>query len=95
MLLINVLYQFNWKFSGSYYSDALFYLSLGLHRIAPVNQDRVIMLDCDLYFKNDVALLFKEFNRYASLSKKNKQSQLCGLFIVVLNRLHCLVWHQS
>lgn len=49
--------------SGTYYSDALFYLSLGLHRIAPSEQNQAVMLDCDLFFKEDVALLFEEFDR--------------------------------
>lgn len=50
-------------FSGTYYSDALFYLSLGLYRIAPKNQKKAVLLDCDLFFKQDVKLLFKEFDR--------------------------------
>ncbi|KAJ8958857.1 hypothetical protein NQ318_019622 [Aromia moschata] len=49
---------------GTYYSDALFYISLGLYRIAPKNQDIAILLDCDLYFKKDVALLFNEFDKF-------------------------------
>lgn len=48
---------------GTYYSDALFYLSLGMHRIAPKEQAKAVMLDCDLYFKRDIALLFKEFEK--------------------------------
>lgn len=48
---------------GTYYSDALFYLSLGLYKIAPANQDKAVMLDCDLYFKKDIALLFDEFKK--------------------------------
>lgn len=48
---------------GTYYSDALFYLSLGMTRIAPINQKKAVMLDCDLYFKEDIALLFKEFEK--------------------------------
>lgn len=48
---------------GTYYSDALFYISLGLYRIAPVSQARAVLLDCDLYFKQDIKLLFEEFDR--------------------------------
>nr|XP_023022389.1 xyloside xylosyltransferase 1 [Leptinotarsa decemlineata] len=47
---------------GTYYSDALFYISLGLYRIAPLNQNIAILLDCDLYFKKDIGLLFNEFD---------------------------------
>lgn len=50
-------------FLGTYFSDALFYLSLGLHRIAPRDQEKAILLDCDLIFKEDIALLFNEFNK--------------------------------
>lgn len=48
---------------GTYYSDALFYMSLGLHRIAPKEQTRIVMLDCDLLVKEDVGLLFDEFRK--------------------------------
>lgn len=45
---------------GTYYSDSLFYLSLGLYRIAPKKQMGAVMLDCDLYFKDDIKHLFNE-----------------------------------
>lgn len=48
---------------GTYYSDALFYISLGLYRIAPESQGRAVLLDCDLYFQQDIKLLFEEFDR--------------------------------
>ncbi|CAG9859498.1 unnamed protein product [Phyllotreta striolata] len=51
---------------GTYYSDALFYISLGLYRIAPLNQHYAILLDCDLYFKKDISLLFDEFAKFKS-----------------------------
>lgn len=53
-------------FLGTYYSDALFYLSMGLHRIAPETQKRAIMLDCDLFFKKDIVFLLKEFEGYVN-----------------------------
>lgn len=37
---------------------------MGLYRIAPPTQNRAIMLDCDLYFKEDSLLLFKEFAKF-------------------------------
>lgn len=49
---------------GSYYNDVLFYISLGLHRIAPANQKYAILLDCDIYFKKDIDLLFKQFEKF-------------------------------
>lgn len=49
---------------GSYYSDALFYLSLGLHRIVDVGMRRAILIDCDVVFRSDIAHLFQEFNKY-------------------------------
>ncbi|XP_067006536.2 xyloside xylosyltransferase 1 [Anabrus simplex] len=48
---------------GTYYSDALFFLSLGLHRIA-INQERAIMFDADTKLLTDVAHLFKEFDNF-------------------------------
>ncbi|XP_018322290.1 xyloside xylosyltransferase 1 [Agrilus planipennis] len=51
---------------GTYYSGALFYLSLGLYRFAPINETTAIMLDCDLYFKDDINLLFHQFQSFNS-----------------------------
>lgn len=49
---------------GTYYSDALFFLSLGLHRIAPSDQKLAAMFDADTKFRRDVKGLFKEFNNF-------------------------------
>lgn len=51
---------------GSYYSDALFYLSLGLHRIADPQMNRAILIDCDVVFRTDVRLLFDEFKHFST-----------------------------
>ncbi|XP_017150739.1 xyloside xylosyltransferase 1 [Drosophila miranda] len=49
---------------NSYYSDSLFFLSLGLHRIADASLNRAILLDCDIVFRSDVRLLFNEFDHF-------------------------------
>ncbi|XP_043288409.1 xyloside xylosyltransferase 1-like [Venturia canescens] len=49
---------------GTYYSDALFFLSLGLHQIAPEKQKLVVMLDADTKFRSDVRDLFEEFKHF-------------------------------
>lgn len=51
---------------GTYYSDALFFLSLGLHRIAPVDQNVAAMFDADTKFRKDIKELFEEFNSFGS-----------------------------
>lgn len=48
---------------GAYYSDALFFISLGLHKVAPPTQSRAVMLDVDTKVLDDIAFLFHEFNR--------------------------------
>lgn len=48
---------------GAYYSDALFFISLGLHRVAPLTQSRAILLDVDIKLVDDIAQLFQEFNK--------------------------------
>lgn len=48
---------------GSYYSDALFYISMGLHRIAPVSMYKAILIDCDVKIRGDIKELFQEFNK--------------------------------
>lgn len=55
------------KFSsnpGTYYSDALFFLSLGLHKIASLDQKFAVMLDVDTKLQTDVKELFKEFDNF-------------------------------
>lgn len=49
---------------GTYYSDALFFISLGLHRIAPNHQRFAVMFDADTKFRKDVKDLFEEFNNF-------------------------------
>lgn len=51
---------------GTYYSDALFFLSLGLHRIAPAEQSLAAMFDADTKFREDIKELFGEFDRFGS-----------------------------
>ncbi len=58
--------------SHTYYKDPLFFLSPFLHRILPKNISRVIMLDIDLRFDNDIQELYKLFNQF-------NQSQILGI----------------
>lgn len=51
---------------GTYYSDALFFLSLGLHRIAPAGQKFAAMFDADTKFRKDVKELFDELQYFGS-----------------------------
>ncbi|XP_012285105.1 xyloside xylosyltransferase 1 [Orussus abietinus] len=51
---------------GTYYSDALFFLSLGLHKIAPIEQELAVMFDADTKFRKDIKELFKEFDNFGS-----------------------------
>ncbi|PNF37711.1 Xyloside xylosyltransferase 1 [Cryptotermes secundus] len=48
---------------GTYYSDALFFLSLGLHRIA-LDQQRAAMFDADTKLQENIEELFQEFDRF-------------------------------
>nr|CAD7454123.1 unnamed protein product [Timema tahoe] len=56
---------------GTYYSDALFFISMGLHRIA-LDQNRVAMFDVDTKLRADVGQLFQEFDSF-------EESTLFGL----------------
>ncbi|XP_071453543.1 xyloside xylosyltransferase 1-like [Hetaerina americana] len=49
---------------GTYYSDALFYLSLGLHHILGPDQHKVIVADVDMKFVGDIAELWREFYKF-------------------------------
>ncbi|KAK6622143.1 hypothetical protein RUM44_001950 [Polyplax serrata] len=63
--IINTMRKYFTSQTDSYYSDALFFISLGLHRIA-VNQTKAIMIDVDTKLNTDVKLLFDEFNNFGS-----------------------------
>uniref|UniRef100_T1PL38 Glycosyl transferase n=1 Tax=Musca domestica TaxID=7370 RepID=T1PL38_MUSDO len=65
MDIVNTMTPYFSSTPKSYYSDALFFLSLGLHRIADENMERAILLDCDIVFRADVRLLFNEFEKFA------------------------------
>nr|CAD7573940.1 unnamed protein product [Timema californicum] len=56
---------------GTYYSDALFFMSMGLHRIA-LDQNCVAMFDVDTKLRADVGQLFQEFDSF-------EESTLFGL----------------
>lgn len=49
---------------GGYYSDALFYISLGLHKLSNPEHVKAIMIDVDTEFRVDIALLFKQFDSF-------------------------------
>ncbi|XP_014666199.1 PREDICTED: xyloside xylosyltransferase 1-like [Priapulus caudatus] len=53
--------HFSYK-PGAYYSDALFFLSVALHRVLDLR--RVIMLDSDLEFRGDIGALYDHFARF-------------------------------
>ncbi|XP_051528190.1 xyloside xylosyltransferase 1-like isoform X1 [Myxocyprinus asiaticus] len=50
--------------SGAYYSDAIFFLSVALHRIMPAELKRIVQLDLDLKFRSNIRDLFQEFSRF-------------------------------
>ncbi|KAK3097344.1 hypothetical protein FSP39_008812 [Pinctada imbricata] len=51
---------------GAYYADALFFLSIAIHRVIPTSIDRMIMLDADLKFNADISDLYKLFREFTS-----------------------------
>ncbi|XP_064642111.1 xyloside xylosyltransferase 1-like [Lineus longissimus] len=50
---------------GAYYSDALFFLSVAVHRVMPDTMHRAIMLDADLKFYTDIAELYNLFGKFS------------------------------
>ncbi|KAK7496775.1 hypothetical protein BaRGS_00011984 [Batillaria attramentaria] len=62
-LLHTMQHHFSYK-GGSYYSHALFFLSIAMHKLAPPTLRRLIMLDADLQFKADIKHLFDLFEKF-------------------------------
>uniref|UniRef100_A0A182XZ67 Uncharacterized protein n=1 Tax=Anopheles stephensi TaxID=30069 RepID=A0A182XZ67_ANOST len=76
---------FNYR-SGSYYSDALFLLSLGLHRIVDRNMRRAILIDCDVVFRASVKELFDQFELFAPDQLFGLAPELTPVYRHVLSR---------
>ncbi|XP_023210796.1 xyloside xylosyltransferase 1-like isoform X1 [Centruroides sculpturatus] len=55
--------HFTYK-EGAYYSDALFFLSIGIHRVFP--HKKLIMMDIDIKFLSDVKELHSHFKKFGS-----------------------------
>jgi lipopolysaccharide biosynthesis glycosyltransferase len=49
---------------SSYYGDSLFFLSIGLFQVFDPNIKRMILLDADLKFKQDIRELYKLFENF-------------------------------
>ncbi|XP_055921174.1 xyloside xylosyltransferase 1 [Eupeodes corollae] len=71
---------------SSYYSDALFYLSLGLHRLVEPHIERAILIDCDVVFRADVRLLFDEFERFSPENLFGLSPELTPVYRHILYR---------
>lgn len=71
---------------GTYYSDALFYVSLGLFRFAPESQKQAVLLDCDLYFKEDIALLFQQFKSFTNETLLALSPELSPVYHHILHK---------
>ncbi|XP_039622155.1 xyloside xylosyltransferase 1 isoform X2 [Polypterus senegalus] len=52
--------------SGTYYSDAIFFLSVAMHRIMPADIKRIVQLDLDLKHRVNIRELFEEFQNFPS-----------------------------
>ncbi|XP_053676229.1 xyloside xylosyltransferase 1 [Anopheles nili] len=76
---------FNYR-TGSYYSDALFLLSLGLHRIVDRNMRRAILIDCDVVFRASVKELFDQFDAFAPDQLFGLAPELTPVYRHVLSR---------
>lgn len=50
--------------SGAYFSDAIFFLSVAMHRVMPPELTRIVQLDLDLQFRSNIRDLFQEFSRF-------------------------------
>lgn len=69
---------------GTYYSDALFFLSIGLYRIAPLEQQKVVMIDVDVKFNRDIKELFDEFDGFEEQSLFGLAHELTPVYCHVL-----------
>ncbi|XP_073977175.1 xyloside xylosyltransferase [Rhodnius prolixus] len=82
--LLNVMRPHFSSQPGAYYSDSLFFLSLGLYRVAPINQDRIIMLDIDTLIKKDIGQLFKVFQQFNSTNVFGASPELTPVYHHIL-----------
>ncbi|XP_058053458.1 xyloside xylosyltransferase 1 [Anopheles bellator] len=81
----NMMPLFNYR-SGSYYSDALFLLSLGLHRIVDQRMRHAILIDCDVVFRASVKELFDQFESFSPDQMFGLAPELTPVYRHVLSR---------
>lgn len=55
--------HFSFK-QGAYYSDGLFYISIGLYKVMPLK--KVIVIDADVKFLDDISDLYYYFEKFTS-----------------------------
>ncbi|GIY31485.1 xyloside xylosyltransferase 1 [Caerostris extrusa] len=60
-LVNSLIPHFSFK-QGAYYSDGLFYISIGLYKV--MNLKKIILIDADVKFLSDVKLLYKYFSEF-------------------------------
>ncbi|XP_018908502.2 xyloside xylosyltransferase 1 isoform X3 [Bemisia tabaci] len=70
----------------SYYSDALFFISLGLHLVAPTTINRAAMFDVDMEFRSDIVNLFQEFDRFGPQALFGLAPELTPVYRHILYR---------
>lgn len=74
--------QKHFSTKSSYYGDSLFFLSIGLFKVFDPEVNKIILLDADLKFQEDIGKLhglFKDF-------KKGKlEGNKCPNFMIIFN----------
>ncbi|XP_044277084.1 xyloside xylosyltransferase 1 [Varanus komodoensis] len=50
--------------AGTYYGDAIFFLSVAMHRIMPKEISRIIQVDLDVEYRTNIRELFEEFDNF-------------------------------
>ncbi|XP_061428841.1 xyloside xylosyltransferase 1 [Lethenteron reissneri] len=50
--------------SGSYFNDAIFFMSVAMHLFMPREMERIVQLDLDLKLMANIRLLFSEFDKF-------------------------------
>ncbi|XP_017297732.1 xyloside xylosyltransferase 1 isoform X1 [Diaphorina citri] len=84
--MINTMKPYFTPGNNTYYGNALFYISLGLHKIVPSHQKKIILLDVDIQFKAPISLLYQHFQKFASDTLFGLAKELSPVYFHILQK---------
>ncbi|KAL1454955.1 hypothetical protein WDU94_009082 [Cyamophila willieti] len=72
--------------NDTYYGNALFYISLGLHQVVPYHQKKIILLDVDVQLRAPISSLYLHFHRFNADALFGLAKELSPVYYHILQK---------